>query len=200
MARYQKDLKLDKDEGFVSFMLNDYLKKNQFTPFDYKGEQVYRAGDPMVEGYKYMKWSYENGTLHVEAWMKGLFKEMGLDGFVGCLQKKPFKESLEQLYSLLQQDIQIPEGAQSGDGPTAVGVTTVDNTGAATMALVMGILSVVLALFMPLLGVLFAVLGFNRARLGMGSSKAGLAKAGKILSIIGLVAALVLWLLNIILM
>ena len=48
MARYQKDLKLDKDEGFVSFMLNDYLKKNQFTPFDYKGEQVYRAGDPMV--------------------------------------------------------------------------------------------------------------------------------------------------------
>ena len=82
-------------------MMNDYLAKNQFTPFDYKGEQVYRAGDAMLEGFKYLKWSFEDGNFHIEAWMKSMGKEMGLDGFVGCLQKKPYKESLEQLYTCL---------------------------------------------------------------------------------------------------
>ena len=63
MSRYVKDMPLNKDPKFVTFMMNDYLAKNQFTPFDYKGEQVYRAGDAMLEGFKYLKWSFEDGSL-----------------------------------------------------------------------------------------------------------------------------------------
>ena len=72
----------------------------------------------MVEGYKYLKWSYIGGVFHVEAWLKGLSGEMDLDGFVGTLQKKPYKESLEQLYAALQQPIQAApgQGAQAGPG------------------------------------------------------------------------------------
>ena len=129
-------------------MMNDYLSKNGFSTAEWKGQPVYRAGDPMLEGYKFMTWSYINGVLHVEAWLKGLFGgEMGLTGFVGCLQKKPFKQSLEQLYTLMRQDIptdQMNAGAAGIAGGTAnagaVPVTTVNNTSAATISLIFGIL------------------------------------------------------------
>lgn len=199
MSRYVKDMPLNKDPKFVSFMMNDYLAKNRFTPFDYKGEQVYRAGDAMLEGFKYLKWSFEDGNFHIEAWMKSMGKEMGLDGFVGCLQKKPYKESLEQLYTLLEQDVEIPEGAEGADGSVTVAVNTVDNAGAGKIALVFGILSIVTALLIPLAGILFGCLGMNRARLGSGSSMAKQANIGKVLSIIGVVIALINWLLAILL-
>ena len=96
MARYVKDLVLNKPEDFVTFIMNDYLQKNQFVVSEWKGEPAYRTGDALIEGYKYLKWSYENGTLHLEAWMKSTFgKEMGLDGFVGALQKKPYRQSTD---------------------------------------------------------------------------------------------------------
>ena len=134
----------------------------------------------------------------MEAWLKGSFGgEWNLDGFVGCMQKKPYKESLEQLFTVLQQD--IPEGEEDILANTvSVPVQTVDNTGAATQALVFGIISVVAALFWPLFGIIFSCLGFARARMGSGSSKAKQANIGKILSIVGIVLSIVIWVLGII--
>lgn len=196
MARYSKDLVLNKPEEFVTFMMNDYLQKNQFSMSDWKGEPAYRAGDAMMEGYKYLSWSYTDGTLHLEAWLKGTTGgEWDLDGFVGCVQKKPYKESLEQLFTALQQD--IPEGQSPEGAVQAVPVQTVDNSKAATMALVLGIFSV-LFVWIPILSIVFAAIGFSRARMGSGSSKAQTAKIGKILCIIGAVIAVILWILNIV--
>lgn len=209
MARYVKDLVLNQPDDFVNFIVNDYLQKNQFVVSDWQGEPAYRAGDAMVEGYKYLKWSYANGVFHLEAWMKSTFgKEMDLEGFVGTLQKKPYKESLEQLFAALQQPVPSPQAAQAGQSsvqgdagqqPRIIPVQTVDNTGAATMALVFGILGVGFSIFIPLVGIILGILGFSRARMGAGSSLAGRAKAGKILSIIAIVIAVVLWVLNVIL-
>lgn len=225
MARFVKDIVLNQPDDFVHFMVNDYLQKNGFSMSDWKGEPAYRAGDPMMEGYKFVKWGYMNGVFHLEAWMKGTFGgEWDLEGFVGTLQKKPFKESLEQLCVALQQPIpqaqpgmqgqpgmQAQPGAQGQPFPQGqpgmqgqpfpqsqpIPVRTVDNTGAATMALVFGILSVV-TVFIPVVALLLGCLGFSRARMGMGSSKAGQAKVGKILCIIGPILAVIVWLYNII--
>ena len=76
---------------------------------------------------------------------------------------------------------------------------TVDNTGAATAALVLGILSIAFGLFIPLIGIILGIIGMTQARMGSGSSKAGMAKAGKVLSIIGICIAAAGWLLNIVL-
>lgn len=38
MARFVKDLVLNKPEEFVTFVMNDYLQKNQFSMSDWKGE------------------------------------------------------------------------------------------------------------------------------------------------------------------
>lgn len=196
MARFVKDLQLNKPDDFVEFIMNDYLKKNQFSLSDWKGEAAYRAGDAMMEGFKYLKWSYQGGVLHVEAWLKGSFgKEMGLEGFVGILMKKPYRESLEQLFTTLMQEIPA-----SGDGTfsaaSSIPVQTVDNTGAANMSLVLGALSCIFC-WIPIVAILFGCLGFSRARMGSGSSNAGRAKVGKIFCILGVVIAIVLWALNI---
>ena len=207
MARFTRDLVLNKPDDFVQFIMNDFLQKNQFEMSDWKGEAVFRAGDAMVEGFKYLKWTYNGGVFHLEAWLKGMGGgEMDLDGFVGTLQKKPYKDSLEQLFTALQQPLPAngpqdmnPQGAAPQGGPQPIPVQTVDNSGAATLALVFGIISIILALLFPLGGIILAALGFTRARLGSGSSKAGMAKVGKILCIIGLVVAVVNWGLGILL-
>ena len=137
--------------------------------------------------------------------MKGTFGgEWNLNGFVGCLQKKPYRESLEQLFAALQQPIPMPGQSMPAD-PTqsyqnCVPVHTVDNSGAATMGLVFGIMSVVLGIFIPILGIILACLGFSRARMGAGSSKSGQAKVGKVLCIIGILVAVVMWGLNFLLL
>ena len=51
MARFTRDLVLNKPDDFVQFIMNDFLQKNQFEMSDWKGEAAYRAGDAMVEGF-----------------------------------------------------------------------------------------------------------------------------------------------------
>ncbi len=193
-GRYVKDLVLNKPDDFVGFMMNDYLQKNQFVMADWKGEPAYRAGDAMLEGYKYLKWSYQNGVLHLEAWLKSnTGKEMDLEGFVATVQKKPYKDSLEQLFTVMQQN--IPQG----QGMQPIPVQTVDNSSASIWALIFGMLSILFAFLIPLLSIIFAVVGVSRGRMGSGSSKATMAKVGKVMSIIGAVIAVIMWILNIIL-
>lgn len=207
MARYIKDVTLNKPDDFVQFIMNDFLQKNSFILSDWKGEPAYRAGDAMFEGYKYLKWSYANGVFHLEAWLRGSFGgEWDLDGFVGVAMKKPYKSNLEQLIGLLQQDISQPVNTQTttnADGTVqttnVVSVQTVDNPDAATWALVLGILAIASAFFIPLLSIIFGCLAISRARVGMHSSKGGQAKAGKICAIVGMCIGLGIWFLNIVL-
>ena len=194
MARYVREVVLNKPGDFVQFIMDDYLQKNGFIMSDWKGEPAYRTGDAAIEGYKYLKWGYMNGVFHLEAWMKGTFGgEWNLDGFVGTLQKKPYKESLEQLLAVLQQPLP-QEGQMPGGYP--VPVQTVDNSGAATMALVLGILASILGFVIPIVGILLGCIGFSRGRMGAGSSKAGMATAGRILSVVGIIISIVMWVFN----
>lgn len=203
MARFTQDIVLNKPDDFVYFIMNDYLQKNEFTMSNWKGEPAYQAGNAMVDGLRFLKWSYANGVLHLEAWLKGsMGGEWNLDGFVGCLMKKPYKESLMQLITVLQQTIPSPQnmqgapGAEAGaDGKQVVHVQTVDNHSAATMGLVLGILSIVFC-WLPLIAIILGCIGYSRARLGMCSSKAGAAKAGKVCSMIGIILGIVLWAMN----
>ena len=212
MARYIQDIYLGKPDDFVHFIMNDYLKKNGFTMSDWKGEPAYRAGDPMFEGYKYLKYSYINGQFHLEAWLKGTFGgEWDLEGFVACAQKGPYKKNLNQLSATLQQELPQADmqaavasnanGSADGAAPIApnvIQVQTVDNHNAATLSLVFGILSIATCCSL-LFSIIFCVLGLSQARMGQGSSKANLAKAGKICSIVGVSLSGVFWLLSMVL-
>lgn len=193
MARYVQNVMLNKPNDFVFFMMNDWLQKNSFKASTWKGESVYRRGDGFFEGFRYLKYSYENGTIHLEAWMKGPFGgEQGLTGAWGWAIKAGYKSSIEQLITLLQQSIPQPVNpAPNADGtPSAapvqnvVPVQTVNNTGSATISLIFGILSIVLC--WSILSIICGCVGIISYRSGKGSTKAGMAKAGKICSIVGM--------------
>lgn len=202
MARYVQDVVLNKPNDFVFFMMNDWLQKNSFKASTWKGESVYRRGDGFFEGFRYIKYSYMNGTFHLEAWMKGPFGgEQDLTGVWGWAVKSGYKNSISQLITLLQQSIPQPVGqTMNADGSPASGqnvipVQTVDNTSSATLSLVMGILSIVFC--WTIFSIIFGCVGIISYRSGKGSSKAGMAKAGMICSIVGMCLYLVLFVLNI---
>ena len=141
---------------------------------------------------------------------KHIWKEMGLDGFVGALQKKPYREGIEQLFHVLEQAIpeagmnemtgqQGMNGANGQPKPHPVPVKTVDNSSAATMALVFGILAFGISFLSPLISIILAILGYSRARIGMQSALKGRAKAGRNFCIVAIVLSIILWVTNLVL-
>lgn len=200
MARFVQDITLNKPEEFVTLLMNDYLQKNSYVTSDWKGEPAYRTGDAVIEGYKYLKWSYANGVLHLEAWLKGTFGgEAGFTGFAAMVPKKHYKQSIDQLIAALQQP--VPEGGvptAEGVAPAPIPVQTVDNHAAASRSMVLGILSIVCGILIPLAGFILGCVGLPSARMGAASSKAGQAKVGKICCIAGMIVSAVIWLFNLV--
>ncbi len=207
MARYTQDVVLNKPDDFVAFMMNDFLQKHSFTQKTWKGQPAYRRGDGFFEGYRFMTWNYNNGVLHLEAWLKGPFGgEQALTGFWGWAVKAGYKSDIDKLIELLHQTIPEPGmTAADASSPNAsepgapITVQTVDNSQKAVLSLIMGILSICLSFFIPLFAFLAGAFGIIFNRSSVNSSKPGLAKAGKICSIVGICLALAIYVLNIVL-
>lgn len=215
MARYIQDVILNQPEDFVAFMMNDYLQKNSFTLKTWNGAPAYVRGSFLsaffIEKYRIMTWSYNNGVLHLEACLGGIFGgEMGLTGFYGAMIKNAYRKDIEQLIALLHQP--LPNAASTNDttlgatanvspgstysGQAIIPVQTTDNPRAATTALVLGILSICLFWF-PILGFLVGFIAIIFYRSGKASSKPGKAIAGLVCAIIGICLAILIWALNI---
>lgn len=213
MARYIRDIILNKPDDFVAFMMNDYLQKNGFTFFTWKYDSAFRAGDGIIESYKYLKWGYDGRTLHVEAWVRDLFGiEIGLDGLSFTLQRSAFRKSLEQLFMLLNQNVPMPaQPAHNMNGQPIsqpIPIQTVDNSSAAVTALVFGIITLSFT-FIYFLSLIFSIsaftfifpvvilfvgtFGVSRARLGGGSRLAKLALTGQILSMVAMGLIGIFW-------
>ena len=45
MARYIREVELNKPEDFVQYIVTDFLTKHGFKLVEFKGEMIYRAGD-----------------------------------------------------------------------------------------------------------------------------------------------------------
>ena len=204
---------MNKPADFVAFMMNDYLQKNGFSFFKWKYEAAFRAGDGVIESYKYLKWGYDGRILHIEAWVRDLFgMEISLDSLSFTLQRSAFKKSLEQLFTLLNQNIPMPNQSAHGTNgqpiPQPIPIQTADNSSAAVMALVSGVITLSLT-FIYFVSLIFSVsaltflfpiiilfggtLGISRARLGGGSRQAKLALTGKILSILAMGLIGIFW-------
>lgn len=181
MARHIENIQLDKSDDFVHSVMNNYLQKNGFILSDLKGESVYRAGDRFSEGYRYLKWSYANGVLKLEAWLKGPFgRESSLKGLLFYDRKTLYKNSLEDLMAALQQ---------------TAPVHSTDNERMAVMSLLLGILAFII--MNPVFCVIFATLSITLAQIGLRSNKSGWAKAGRICAIVSLLTTSILCLTNI---
>ena len=90
-------------------------------------------------------------------------------------------------------------GANGQPKSQPVPVKTVDNSSAATMALVFGILAFGISFLSPLISIILAILGYSRARIGMQSALKGRAKAGRNFCIVAIVLSIILWVTNLVL-
>ena len=111
MARYIKEIELGIAPEKVEEILEDFLQENTFYKTTWKGEACYTADFSVIKEVQFLKYSYENGVLHFEAWLRnGASKEQGLTGMGAMDLKKPY---LEAVLSLLGRCIQ--ESPQARD-------------------------------------------------------------------------------------
>ncbi len=111
MAKYIKEIELGIAPEKVEEILEDFLQENTFYKTTWKGEACYTADFSVLKEVQFLKYSYENGVLHFEAWLRnGASKEQGLTGMGAMDLKKPY---LEAVLSLLGRCIQ--ESPQARD-------------------------------------------------------------------------------------
>lgn len=208
MARYIREVKIDKPSDFVEYMMNDFLMKHGFKLVEFKGQRVYRAGGGFIEIPKFLIWGYQNGIFHIEAWSRTLWlpgvygRENAMTGFMGAVPKGIYKQDVEQLLGLMAQPLpsdgqrnaqaagepSVSQGAMPQNGqpvPQTIYVQGVDTSRYATFALVMGIVGILTSWLW--VGIIFSVAGIIYGRRGQNSSKKGMASAGFVCGIIGTV-------------
>lgn len=206
MARYIRDEQINKPDDFVQFMMNDFLTKNGFTQKEKKGEIVWQAGVGWMSPPKFIKYSYSNGMIHIEAWMKtawlpGVYTgENAMTGFVAAVPKSAYKKDIEELISLLYQPLPSDNnwsGQGAGQPGQPIMVRGIDHSRYATLALVFSLVSFV-GIFVPIVGVIFGCMGIGYGNKSRTSSKKGMATAAFVLGIIGLVLSIIIWILNVV--
>lgn len=180
MARHIEQIQLDKPDDFVLSVMNTYLQKNGFVVSDLKNESVYRAGHRFTDGYRYLKWSYSEGALKLEAWIRGPFGcECSLKGPVYYDKKVLYKDSLAELLMALKQQINLQP---------------VEHNKSAMLSLLFGILA--FAAFNPLLCIVFAPIAITLAEIGLRSRRTAWARGGRICAIVSLLTTSIVCFMN----
>lgn len=204
MARYIREVELNRPEEFVQYIMTDFLSKQGFQMKEFKGELVYRAGDGFLEIPKFLTWGYQNGRFHIEAWTRNCWlpgvygRENALDGFMGCVPKGAYKKDIEALIGLLFQPLAQPE-MPGMNMQQPIYVRGTDMSGYATMALVFSLVGIVCTCLSGFLGLIWGSLGIVYGKKAMDSQKRGMATAAFVIGIVTDVLAGIVCVLQIVL-
>lgn len=107
MARYVKELPVNKSPEQIQVIANQFFNQEGFKQVTYKGEQVWKKGMGILTGPQYISVKASPEIAKVEAWIKfallpGVYLgELGLDGFVGAIPKSLLKGKVTRLEQLL---------------------------------------------------------------------------------------------------
>ncbi len=110
MSRYIREMDLQLPENEVQGLIDGFLKENGFYRGEWQG-QIYWTADyginmpiPPVRvakayiGLYFFDYTYENGKLHFEAWIRdGKKKEIGLTGWYLWQIKEPYTGLVSKL-------------------------------------------------------------------------------------------------------
>ncbi len=105
--RYVNEIKLNMDPVYVENSMQAYLRQNDFKLVNEKGETFYKTSGVM----RCFKYGYNNGILHIEAWLGKIGKEFDIsDGkLTGAMYKVPFYNSVLSLLGSLEKDRQMQQ-------------------------------------------------------------------------------------------
>jgi len=91
------------DPNLVNRLVQSYIQSNQYELLQKEGEQFYRAGDAMVEGYRYFNYSISGQTLTIYAWFKGVFGEIPIEQNSLNMMAMAYRNSLNTLFQEINQ-------------------------------------------------------------------------------------------------
>lgn len=107
MPRTIQELKIDLPDQNVHQVVAQFIQVEGFHARTYKGETVYKKGMGLLMGPQYFKYSYMDGVLRTECWIKfallpGIYiGEMDLKGGAAAIPKRALKKKIDNLwYSL----------------------------------------------------------------------------------------------------
>lgn len=86
------------DPNLVNNLVQSYIQGNQYELQQKNGEQFYRAGDAMVQGYRYFNYSISGQTLTIYAWFKGAFGEVPIEQNSLNITAMTYRNSLNTLF------------------------------------------------------------------------------------------------------
>lgn len=104
---FKRTFPLEKSEDEVRKIMDTYLKEQNFVESKKYRGQAYRSETANMFGFKYLKWSYKEGTFSLEAWLYGTLNidwNMNNVGFLAYTIIKPYKESLLTLIKTLKKE------------------------------------------------------------------------------------------------
>ena len=105
--RYINEISLNMDAIYVENSIQAYLKQNDFKLVNENEENYYKTGGAM----RCFKYWYNNGVLHIEAWLGKIGKEMDIsDGkLVAAAYKVPYYNSVLSLLGSFEKDRQMQQ-------------------------------------------------------------------------------------------
>lgn len=107
MARYSKEFPLTTAPDEIFKTVHQYLMSEGYEYLQYDRENVFKKGHGLMTGPTFLKLSFSERTVRLEAWMKyallpGVYVgEIGLTGFVGAAVKGPLKRRVAQIEAIL---------------------------------------------------------------------------------------------------
>lgn len=106
--RFVKDISLNVPAEDVERLMQNFFSENGFYRTDWNGESCWSINRGICEKYQLFLYSYESGTLHIEAWLRsGKTGEYSLDGWGAMIDRKNYLELMvhliEQVLTLLPQ-------------------------------------------------------------------------------------------------
>ena len=86
------------DSNLINNLIQSYIQSNKFEFQQTNDEQFYRAGDALVEGYRFFKYSIVGQTLTIYAWFKYLYGEVPVEQNSLNIIAMNYRNSLNTLF------------------------------------------------------------------------------------------------------
>lgn len=196
-------------------LVQSYISAKGFKQIEKKGEKYYRAGDIMVEGYRYFDYKISENELTVYAWLKGAFGDIGIeqDGIASInMAIMNYRKSLTTLFKEIEKlnSENNEESSEESNEETTEGESNTNQTKDKSqnnsndfaktfedettqkqerlceIGFWLSILGLVLSFFGITYGVIIYMLNFYFASQGLKTKKRGKAIATIVLSIISI--------------
>ncbi len=123
MARYVKDYTHYADPQASFEAVQQYLTSEGYEYIEYNGENVFKKGHGLLVAPRFIKVSFYQGAVRIEAWMKyallpGVYcGEIGLTGFFGSAVRGPLEDVVANLERMFVNSGSVPiQGAYTPQG------------------------------------------------------------------------------------